>query len=152
MPEKPSTPHPDRELLRRYREAGTAVRADADNPLGHAMGLTVEYVDFTSGDVRLAFEPPAWLTQGSGVLQGGAVTAMLDFAMAYASLAVVPAPARVATTNLSVAFQRAAMPVRLLAIGQIERAGRSMVFTRAELRQAADEKLVATATSTLVIG
>ena len=102
--------------------------------------------------ITLEFTPDAIFVQGAGVLQGGAVSAMLDFAMAFAVLALLPAGQACTTTNANVSFLRAAPRGRYVAIGEIERRGRQLAFTRARL-MAADlpERVVATASSTLLI-
>ena len=52
--------------------------------------------------------------------------------------------------NLNVAFLRPVLAVPLTAIGEVERAGRTLVFTRARLEDA-QGRVVATGTSTLPV-
>ena len=110
-----------------------------------------DLVDRERGEVDIAFEPAALFIQGTGVLQGGAVTAMLDFAMAFAVLAKLPPQGSCATANLNTSFLRAAPQGRYRAIGVVDRCGRTMAFARAQLLEEASGKLVATASSSLVV-
>ncbi len=143
--------NPDQVLLHRFL-AGAAGPAPMDtNPLAAALGARLLQVDAVRQRVVLDFLPGPLFVQGSGVLQGGAVASMLDFAMAFATLAVLPMERRCATVQLATSFLRAAPAGRCQAIGEIEKLGRSMAFTRAELRPADGGPLLATASSTLAI-
>lgn len=101
--------------------------------------------------MELAFAPDPLFIQGTGVLQGGAVTAMLDFAMAFATLAHLPVGGSCATVNLNTAFLRPAPQGRYIAVGEVERRGRQLAFTHARLLREEDRAVVATATSTLAL-
>ena len=116
-----------------------------------ALGAELRAADLTAGTVELAFAPDPLFIQGTDVLQGGAVTAMLDFAMAFATLAQLPVGASCATVNLNTAFLRPAPQGRYLAHGEVERRGRQLAFTHARLLREADRQVVATATSTLAV-
>ncbi|MEP7160483.1 MAG: PaaI family thioesterase [Dermatophilaceae bacterium] len=149
-----STPpfvNPDQELIHRFLADGAHPIPFDANPMARALCAQLRAVDLDIGRVELAFEPDPLFIQGTGVLQGGAVTAMLDFAMAFATLALLPVGASCATTNLSTAFLRAAPRGRYSSIGQVERAGRQIAFTHARLLRHDDDTVVATATSTLVV-
>lgn len=143
--------NPDQALIHRFlHEGGHPLPFDA-NPMARALGSQLLSTDTGQGCVQLAFEPDPLFIQGTGVLQGGAVTAMLDFAMAFAALARLPVGQSCATVNLNTAFLRPAPQGLYLAVGEVERAGRSMVFTHARLLRASDRTVVATATSTLAV-
>jgi len=63
----------------------------------------------------LSFAPDAAFCQVPGVLQGGTVATMLDFAMSFAALAVINDTQRVTTTSLAVTYLRSA---RIAALSQ----------------------------------
>jgi uncharacterized protein (TIGR00369 family) len=130
-----------------------ALRGDAavlqGNPM--AAALRTRVVSAQPDQVLLEFEPPESFTQGTGVLQGGAVTAMLDFAMAFATLTGVPPGGSCASVTLNVAFLRPSPAGRYQAEGRLERRGRSMAFAQARLTALDTQTLVATATSALAI-
>ena len=110
------------------------------------------HVHAKQGEVRLQFEPGEIFLQGEGVIQGGAVCAMLDFATACAAMAVLPAGQDCATITLTSSFLRPVQPGRLLVDAQIEKRGRTAVFARASL-VSADEpwRILATANAVLAV-
>ena len=122
------------------------------NPLARALNAQLHAVDATNGHVKLSFEPDPLFIQGTGVLQGGAVSAMLDFAMAIAVLAHVKVGYSCATVNMNTSFLRPAPHGRYRAIGALERSGKSIAFARASLAPwDAATRVVASASSTLVL-
>lgn len=125
---------------------GDALR---DNPMALMLGAKI--VDAQPDFVAMEFEPSERLLQGGGVLQGGAVTAMLDFAMAFATLTGISSGGTCGTVSLSVSFLRPAEVGRYRAEGRIERRGKSMAFAKARLLVDGTEALIATATSVLVL-
>ena len=143
--------NPDQALIHHFAAHPTAepVRVDS-NPMAQALRTRLARVDTELGLVELHFEPGDTFIQGKGVVQGGAVAAMLDFAMAFAALAKLDAQHTVATANLNVSFLRAALAGPLVAVGEVERAGRSLVFTQARLMDG-QGRLIATASSTLPV-
>ena len=147
-------PHinPDQEALHLWLADPSQLPTFAANPMASAMGTRLLALDAAGGAIRLAFTPDGIFLQGAGVLQGGAVTAMLDFAMAFVLLAVLPAGHSCTTANVNVSFLRAAPRGRYIASAAILRRGRQLAFTSANLCPADDpERLVASATSTLAI-
>lgn len=141
--------NPDQELIHRFlKQLGKPLAIDS-NPMSMALGSQLLRVDVADGVVELVFDPDPIFIQGTGVLQGGAITAMLDFAMAFATLAHLPIGQSCATVTLNTAFLRPAPKGRYLAVGEIERKGKSLVFTHAKLMRSEDRVVVATATSTL---
>lgn len=149
-----SEPHfanPDQMMIHRFLVQGEQAMAFDANPMAAALGATLLRVVPQSGEVTLAFDPQVLFVQGTGVLQGGAVTAMLDFAMAFATLAALPGDFSCATVNLNTSFLRAAPQGRYVAHGVLERKARALAFARAQLARQDDQVVVATATSTLAL-
>lgn len=143
--------NPDRALIHRFAmQAGTAMPIDS-NPMAQALGATLARVDLTRGEVDIGFAPADLFLQGTGVLQGGAVTAMLDFAMAFVTLAHLPPQASCATVNLNTSFLRPAPQGSYLATGVLERCGKTLAFTQARLVRVDTGQVVATATSSLAV-
>ncbi|HKW82616.1 MAG TPA: PaaI family thioesterase [Burkholderiaceae bacterium] len=145
-------PDADRAAIRRFLDAGRVpMRFDA-NPMAQALGATLLAVDELSGQARLAFEPAAHFVQGTGVLQGGAVAGMLDFAMALAMVSLLREGQACATVNLAASLMKPAPHGRYVALGEIERRGHTLAFARASLYTAEPEcTLVATGTSVLAL-
>ena len=147
----PAFGNPDQALIHRFVQAGGVAMPVDSNPMAQALQSTLLRVDRERGEVDIAFEPAALFIQGTGVLQGGAVTAMLDFAMAFAVLASLQPQASCATANLGTSFLAPAPRGRYKATGAVDRCGRTMAFARAQLFEEATGKLVATASSSLVV-
>lgn len=145
-------PNPDQIALQQFtRDPRQAPTFDA-NPMARALGARLLAVDGETGMVRVRFEPDGTFVQGAGVLQGGALTAMLDFSMAFALMAVLSPDQTCATVSLTVSFLRAAPRGRYVALGEIERRGRQVAFARARLfAEDQPDRIVATATSVLAI-
>ena len=143
--------NPDQAQIHRFMaQPDSSLRFDG-NPMALAMRTSILAVDATVGCIELAFDPDPLFIQGTNVLQGGAVTAMLDFAMAFAVLASLPPQASCATANLGTSFLAPAPRGRYKATGAVDRCGRTMAFARAQLFEEATGKLVATASSSLVV-
>ena len=146
------TTNPDQSEIHRFLANPGQSVAFVGNPMAQAMGCLLVAADGETGMVRLEFSPAAIFVQGAGVLQGGAVTAMLDFSMAFALLAMLPASQTCATVGLNATFLRAAPMGRYVAVGEITKRGRTLAFAHARLFALADPaRTVATATSTLAI-
>lgn len=140
----------DQILIRDFQSKKIAHAPIASSPLADALGGRISAVDPDNNWIELTFEPGEFFFQAEQVIQGGATATMLDFAMAFAALAVVQDGQSVATANLNIAYLRAAKAGRLRAIAEIERRGRTLIFTRAKLIQDG-EVVVATGTSTLSV-
>ena len=89
--------------------------------------------------------------QGNGAVQGGIVAVMLDFAAAFATFATLAAGQTAATSSLAISFQMAVRAVPLIATGSIERAGRRLIFARAQLAGAEDGMLLASASAVMSV-
>jgi uncharacterized protein (TIGR00369 family) len=140
--------NPDQALLARALSEGLEDIAFEANPL--AIDLQTRLLRVTPQGVALSFLPGERHLQGEAIVQGGILTTMLDFAMAFAVLARLAPNQSAATLNLSVNFLRPARAGRLQAEGRIERLGARVAFATAQLQEA-DGRLVASATSTLAI-
>lgn len=124
----------DRDLVLELSKSGRLPAKVASNPLARELEAEILELPIEAGLAVLAFEPPARFAQGSGVLQGGIITALLDFAMAFAAHAKLgEEPRSFATVSMNVHFLRPAPPARYLAHGRIVRAGRRLLFAEAEL-------------------
>ena len=106
--------------------------------------------DPTLGKIACAFTVTDKYIHGGGVVQGGIIASMLDFAMAMLSLAVVEDGYLVATTDLHTQFLKPAMPGTFIATATFTRKGRSAHFSKADIADAYN-KLIATAIATNMI-
>ncbi len=135
--------NPDQALLKRFlADPATPVAIDS-NPLGAALGAKL--LKRKDNALRIAFEPGHDFLQGNDVVQGGIVATMLDMTAAFTVLATLPDGHTAATASMTVSFLAAVRPGPLVATGMIERAGRRLVFARAQLEDEPDGALLATA-------
>lgn len=141
--------NPDRLRIREFLQGPGAPLAFDSSPLLAALGTTI--IAAGNGRITLGFEPAPLFLQGASVVQGGAVSAMLDFAMAAAIMTALDDNVHFATASLTVSFLAAVKPGRLLADGEVERLGRRNGFARASLRSEAGDTTLATASSVLTL-
>ncbi len=128
-------------------EGHTNVTLDV-NPLAQHLNTKIMTAEF--GSVTMAFTIGDEFVQGNGVIQGGALAMMLDFGLAFAGMSVISLEQNVSTTNMNVSFMRPALPGEYTVVGDVEKAGRSMIFARCQLFDSND-KLVASASSPLMV-
>jgi uncharacterized protein (TIGR00369 family) len=114
-----------------------------------SMGFVrVLQADREAGRVRAEFDAqPRFCHTDGTVVQGGFVTAWLDFAMAQATLQRLGPGAGLASLEIKVSFLQRVGPGRVIAEGRVQRMGRRVAFLEGSLFDA-DGALLATATST----
>jgi uncharacterized protein (TIGR00369 family) len=140
---EPGRVNPDQALLKRFlADPATPVAIDSI-PLGTA--LCGKLLAHKNDTLRIAFQPGRDFLQGNDVVQGGIVATMLDMTAAFAVLATLPDERTAATVSITVSFLAAVRPGPLVATGTIERAGRRLIFARAQLESGPDGALLATA-------
>jgi uncharacterized protein (TIGR00369 family) len=83
-----------------------------------------------------------------GIVSGQAQATLADTAMVFACFAHLDAPLPVATTNLDTQFLRPGTGERLRCEAQVVRAGKALMFARADLLTDPEDKLIAQATAT----
>lgn len=139
--------NPDIVALRAFLASGAATNVTA-SPLLAALGARFESYDAASATLTMSFRPSDLFRQGAGLIQGGAIAAMLDFGMAFAAFAGMKEGSGAVTTTLTSNLLGAAKSDRVEVIGRVRRAGRRVIFAEAEMQS--EGKLVATASSSLL--
>lgn len=143
--------NPDQRVLRALADSPQLAPLKMEgSPMAEALRARLLKADGEACTVEVSFQPDEVFTQAAGVVQGGAVAAMLDFALAYAALLAAPDGHSVATATLNVNFLRPCLHGCLQATGRVERRGRSLVFSAAELRDG-EGHCVATASAALPV-
>lgn len=140
--------HPERALVRRAIADGLSDVPVTTNPLAIALGMRL--VSAREGGVRMAFTVGAAFTQGNGVVQGGIVSALLDFGMTFAAFSQVAADSTVATVSQTTNYFRPAQAGELLVDAELEKVGRTLINARATLCDAAGTHL-ASATAPIAV-
>jgi len=110
------------------------------------------FLDHDTGEVRVSFNPDNLFLQGAGVIQGGALSAMLDFATACSSMSVLSPDQVCATISLTTSFMRPAPKGRYFVHSKIEKHGRSAIFAHASLtKHDQPNKPIANASAVLAV-
>jgi acyl-coenzyme A thioesterase PaaI-like protein len=107
--------------------------------------------DRDAGSVRLGFELAGRHCQGNGVVQGGVLGVLLDFAIAFAVMTRLPPGAGAGTVTLTTQIMRVATPGPGTVDGRLERLGRTLAFGTAELRGSDGKGTIATATGVMAL-
>ena len=139
-------PHP---ILRAF-QASTPPLVMTD-PLAKSLKGSILELDPEAGQAVLAFEPDEGFKQGGGVIHGGIVTTMLDYAMALAAFTRVAEGQSFATVSLTTHFLRSALPGRHLARARLDRTGARMIFASAELIRDGETQPLATGTAVMAM-
>jgi uncharacterized protein (TIGR00369 family) len=119
-------------------------------PIFKTMGIEVESV--VPAMAVFTMQPHAYLMHGRGILNGGAMSTLLDMAMSWAALSILPQGSTCTTVHLSVDFVRpvpaGSGPIR--AEGRIVNSGRRLILLEAKATTP-EGKLLASANSTCLI-
>jgi len=119
--------------------------------LGGLLKGEILELDPEAGRAVLAFEPDQRFLQGGGVIHGGIVTTMLDYAMAMAAFSKLGAGRSFATVSLTSHFLTSALPGRHLARAALDRMGGRMIFASGDLIREGEEAPLATGTAVMAI-
>lgn len=127
------------------------VRASFDKQgLMATLGASLETV--LPGKVEIALTPRPAVSQQHGFVHAGAVSAIADSAAGYAALSLMPAGTGVLTTEFKINLLSPATGDRIIARGQVVKAGRTLTLAQAEVfaQTGREERLVAFLTATLM--
>jgi uncharacterized protein (TIGR00369 family) len=111
--------------------------------------LGVEVAHAAAGEVDLELRFDERFTQQHGFLHAGAVAAVLDSACGYAAWAAAAGEVDVLTVEYKINLLEPAVGERVLCQGRVLRRGGRLTVCRGEAY--ADERLVATSTTTMAV-
>ncbi len=140
--------NPDLALVRRFVAEG-GERPIETSPLLAALGASLVGFDPARRELTMRFVPGDVFRQGAGFIQGGVLSAMLDFAMAFVGMAVSEEGKSITTASMNTSFYLPASGKVYVATARVERQGRRILFAAADL--SCDERTVAAATSSLLV-
>lgn len=119
------------------------------SPIGQLTRL--ELVSVSEGDVVFRCVADESFVNPVGIVHGGLACTLLDSATATAVHSLLPAGTAFTTIDLSVSYLRAMQPHDLLVVhGWVTKPGSRVCFAEADVRTV-DDKLVARATSSLLV-
>jgi len=141
--------NPDLLHVRAFVSGAAGPGPIATSPLLVALGTELLGYDTARKELVIRYTPGELFRQGAGMIQGGAVAAMLDFAMALAGMAACEDGTSITTTMMNTSFLLPAGGTVYEARGRIFRQGRRVMFAQAELSDGG--RVVASATSSLLV-
>ena len=112
------------------------------------LGATLESVE--SGSVTIACGFDERLTQQHGLLHGGLVASLVDVACGYAALSVIPAGREVLTVEFKINFLKPAKTDRVIAVGHVVQAGRTLTVCEGSVFDATRTRVLARMTATMM--
>jgi len=116
-------------------------------PAMRTLGGQIVNFDREGQHATFTFEANASMCNPDDGVQGGFICGMLDAAMAFTVYCMLGEPAIVATLEIKVSYLEITRQGKLHVCGSVVRAGKTVTFLAAEMRDT-DGKLLATATST----
>ena len=115
--------------------------------------MGADLVSITPGACEIGLDHRDDLTQQHGYIHGGAVGAIIDSAMGYAAFSLAATGSSVLTVEYKLNLVAPADGMRLVARGEVARAGRTLIVSRGEvfaIKEGA-ESLCAVASQTVMI-
>ncbi|MGF1651036.1 MAG: PaaI family thioesterase [Hyphomicrobiaceae bacterium] len=100
---------------------------------GLLQALGASLTDVQPGRVEIAVDYTDRVAQQQGYFHGAVIGAIGDCAGGYAALSLMPTASEVVTVEYKVNFLRPGRGDRLVAIGQVQRAGRSLTVCQMEV-------------------
>lgn len=119
---------------------------EAFAPWVRALDIRMEAITETGATLSIPLTDQ--ITRMGGIVCGQALATLADTAMVFACFGHLGAPRPIATTNLDTQFLRPGLGNRVRCEAHVVRAGKALIFCRADLRAEPDDKLIATATAT----
>lgn len=116
-------------------------------PWVRALDITIEAIG-PQGAATLSIPITDQIARIGGIVSGQALATLADTAMVFACFGHLGAPVPVATTNLDTQFLRPGTGDRVRCVARVERAGKALIFARADLLATPDDKLIAQASAT----
>jgi len=111
-----------------------------------ALDLTVAEID--AGHALIRMPLGEHLARVGGIVSGQALAALADTSMVLAAIAHTGEFKPFATTDLHTQFLRPGVGTAILCRAEVVRAGRALVFARADMKEEDSGKIVSTATAT----
>jgi uncharacterized protein (TIGR00369 family) len=112
------------------------------------LGAVLESVE--SGSVTITCGFGQGLTQQHGLFHGGVVASLVDVACGYAALSVMPSDREVLTVEFKIHFLKPARTDRLIAVGHVVQAGRTLTVCEGSVFDSTRTRLLARMTTTMI--
>lgn len=119
-----------------------------DNFADWVLALAPEVIEFEPTHTLVRMPLGDHLARVGGIVSGQALAALADTTMVLCAIAHAGEFKLFATTDLHTQFLRPGVGTAILCRAEVVRAGRALIFARAEMSEESSGKLVATATAT----
>ena len=103
-----------------------------------------------SGLIQISAEFNEGLSQQHNFFHAGVITSLADSACGYAAMTLAPADNEVLTVEFKVNFLKPAATTKLIAIGKVIQAGKTLTVCEANIFDETGEKLIARMTATIM--
>mgnify|MGYP002407265192 CR=1 FL=1 len=110
------------------------------------IGAKIEHIE--KGKVAISCERKDTLLQQQGLLHGGVITTLADVAGGCAALTTMPENVEVLTVELKINLMRPAISNKVIAVGEVIKAGKTLVIVEATVTDK-DNKILAKMISTM---
>ncbi|KAA0999180.1 PaaI family thioesterase [Paraburkholderia panacisoli] len=141
--------NPDRAFIEQVLTVGLRDVPLEMNPALRWLGATL--LGGANGALSIGFAAPRESLQGNGVVSGGALSSMLDLAMALTLLSRLPHGRTCATISLTVNMLEPAHAGAFTVEARVKRLGGRIAFLEAELYDGAGARCVASATASFAV-
>ncbi|MDN5284632.1 MAG: PaaI family thioesterase [Mucilaginibacter sp.] len=112
--------------------------------------LNAQLVEVKKGQVKISCEFSDALTQQHGFFHAGVATSIADSACGYAALTMMPENVEVLTVEFKVNFLKPAQTSKLIAIGKVLQAGKTLTVCEGNVYDSNEEKLIARMIATMI--
>ncbi|WP_276134186.1 PaaI family thioesterase [Polluticoccus soli] len=113
--------------------------------------LNAHLASVQDGEVKVACEFSAGVTQQDGYFHGGAITSILDSACGYAAWTKIPEGKEVLTVEFKVNFIKAAKANKIVAVGKVIHAGKTLMFCEGEVFDETETTVLAKMSTTMIV-
>lgn len=121
-------------------------------PHARALGMRLTLVNEGKAEIEMDYDPQFIGDPETGVIHGGAISALMDTCCGAAAMSHPAAPGGTATISLRIDYMRPATPGQMIrAHAECYHITRSVAFVRARAMDADDAFPVATATGTFTV-
>ncbi|MEI2273129.1 PaaI family thioesterase [Sphingobacterium sp. ML3W] len=112
--------------------------------------LNAQLGEVEKGRVKITCEFSEALTQQHGFFHAGVATSIVDSACGYAALTMMPENTEVLSVEFKINFMKPAKTDKLIAIGKVLQAGRTLTVCEGYVYDSNEEKLIAKMTATMI--
>ncbi|KPH14374.1 PaaI family thioesterase [Chryseobacterium sp. ERMR1:04] len=102
------------------------------------------------GQVKITCDFSEGLTQQHGFFHAGVATSIVDSACGYAALTMMPDNMEVLSVEFKINFMKPAKTDKLVAIGKVLQAGRTLTICEGYVYDSSEEKLISKMMATMI--